>query len=194
MIKRHFHRRNLPHLYYNEGIYFVTYRLSGSISQNALKKLHHKMNKLSPEEQKRVFLEYDKLLDENSVKLNFLSIPEIAEICKQSIRFFDGKAIRVICYCIMPTHIHLVFELISNEKSVGDIMASIKKYSARKANEFLKRKGTFWQSESFDRLIRDERELYFVIKYVLLNPVSAGLVANYKSWLNTYCLPDFEVI
>jgi hypothetical protein len=73
-------------------------------------------------------------------------------------------------------------------------MASIKKFSARKANEFLNRKGAFWQSESFDRLIRDEKELYFVIKYVLLNPVNAGLVGNYKEWSHTYCLPEFEVI
>ena len=117
-----------------------------------------------------------------------------AEICKQSINFFDGNDIRVLCFCIMPTHIHLVFELINNEKSVSDIMASVKRFSARKANEFLKRKGTFWQSESFDRLIRDEKELYFIIKYILLNPVTAGLVSEYKSWPHTYCLPGFEAI
>ena len=194
MIKRYFHRRNLPHLYYNEGIYFITYRLSGSIPQSELKQFQIKMNSPSLEEQERIFIEYDKLLDKNSAGLNYLSIPQIAEICKQSINFFDGNDIRVLCFCIMPTHIHLVFELINNEKSVSDIMASIKKFSARKANEFLNRKGAFWQSESFDRLIRDEKELYFVIKYVLLNLVNAGLVGNYKEWSNTYCLPEFEVI
>jgi len=194
MIERHFHRRNLPHLYYNEGIYFITYRLYGSIPQSELEKLQVKMNSLSMDEQKKIFDEYDKLLDTDPAGTNFLSIPQIAEICKQSISFFDGKDIRVICYCIMPTHIHLVFELLNKKKSISNIMGSIKKFSARKSNEYLKRKGTFWQSESFDRLVRDEKELYFIIKYVLLNPVTAGLVDEYKSWLHTYCLPDFEVI
>jgi len=73
-------------------------------------------------------------------------------------------------------------------------MGSIKKFSARKANEFLNRKGAFGQSESFDRLVRDEKELYFVIKYVLLNPVTAGLVADHKDGSHTYYLPEFEVI
>lgn len=152
------------------------------------------MNNLPADDQKRIFIEYDKLLDKNSAGLNSLSIPKIAEICKQSIIFFDGKDIRVICYCIMSTHIHLVFELLSREKSLSDIMASVKRFSARKVNEFLKRKGTFWQSESFDRLIRDEKELYFVVKYVLLNPVTAGLVADHKNWSYTYYLPEFEVV
>ena len=194
MIKRHFHRRNLPHLYYNEGIYFVTYRLSGSIPQSELKKLKIKMNSLPEDEQIKIFNEYDKLLDVDSTSINFLSVPNVAEVCKQSIMFFDGNDIRVICYCIMPNHIHLVFELVNKQKSISDIMGSIKKFSARKANEFLNHKGAFWQSESFDRLVRDEKELYFIIKYVLLNPVSAGLTSNYKEWSHTYCLPEFEVI
>lgn len=194
MIERHFHRRNLPHLYYNEGIYFITYRLSGSIPQVELNKLQFKMNRLTQDDKKETFLEYDKLLDKNPAGLEFLSIPHVAEICDQSIKFFDGKEIRVICYCIMPTHIHLVFELLGVEKSVSEIMASIKKFSARRANEFLGRKGAFWQSESFDRLVRDEKELYFIIRYVLENPVAAGLVEDYKSWPYTYCLRGFDVI
>lgn len=152
------------------------------------------MNNLPEDEQKKMFIEYDKLLDKNSSGLCSLSIPQIAEICKQSINFFDGKDIRILCYCIMPTHIHLVFELINSDKSVSDIMASVKRFSACKANEFLNRKGAFWQSESFDRLVRDEKELYFVIKYVLQNPVTSGLVDDVKSWPHTYCLPGFEVI
>ena len=34
MLEKSFHRRNLPHLYYNEGIYFITYRLANSLPSN----------------------------------------------------------------------------------------------------------------------------------------------------------------
>lgn len=194
MIERHFHRRNLPHLYYNEGIYFITYRLYGSIHSDQLKKLQQIINSTSGEEPKKIFKKYDDLLDISSNNVKHLTNPKIADRCKESIMFFDKKNIQVICYCIMPNHVHLVFELIDKNKSITDLMKSIKRYSARKANEILKTKGRFWQVESFDRLVRDEKELYNIIKYVLLNPVKAGLVENYKDWQHTYCHPDYNVL
>jgi REP element-mobilizing transposase RayT len=94
----------------------------------------------------------------------------------------------------MPNHIHLVFDLLSKERIVGDIMKSIKQFSARRINKIRKQDGAFWQAESYDRLIRDEVELYFIIKYVLMNPVNAGLTDNWRKWKGTYCNPEFEVI
>jgi len=94
----------------------------------------------------------------------------------------------------MPNHIHLVFKLLSTERSVGEIIGSVKKFIAREANKILGRKGTFWQSESFDRLIRGDVDLYFIIKYVLMNPVSAGIVENWKEWTGTYCRNEYQVI
>jgi REP element-mobilizing transposase RayT len=193
---KHFHRRNLPHLYYNEGMYFVTFRLYGSLHPEELKKLHLlQMNKNThPAEQKKIFKKYDLLLDKPTNNILYLKQPEIIAICKSSIHYYDGKEFKLICYCIMPNHIHLVFELLSKERRVGEIVGSIKKYSARRVNKILKQEGAFWQAESFDRLVRDDVELYFTIKYVLLNPVNAGLVENWKEWNGTYCHPNFLVI
>lgn len=196
MLIKHFHRRNLPHLYYNEGIYFLTFRLYGSIHPKELKKLHLELLKqnLHLNEQKKIFKKYDRLLDNTSNNIYYLKQPAIMEICKSSIHHYDGKEYKLICYCVMPNHIHLVFELLTKKRNAGEIVGSIKKYSARRANYFLKRKGTFWQAESFDRLVRDEVELYFTIKYVLLNPVNAGLIEHWREWNGTYCHPNYLVI
>jgi len=196
MLIKHFHRRNLPHLYYNEGIYFVTFRLYGSLHAEELRKLHLlSLNQnVHFTEQKKIFKKYDLLLDHPNNNILYLRQPEIMEICKSSIHHYDGKKYKLICYCIMPNHVHLVFELLSKERNVGEIVGSIKKYSARRANKILKRDGTFWQSESFDRLVRNEVELFFTVKYVLLNPVNAGLVENWKEWNGTYCHPNYLVI
>ncbi len=191
---KHFHRRRLPHLYYNEGIYFVTYRLYGSIPQNRLDELQNEINSTDSAEQKRVFKKYDMLLDKAENQVLHLKNPDIAEACKNSIMFLDQKDIDVICFCIMPNHVHLVFEILTKVKLAGDIMASIKRYSAKSANEILNTKGKFWQAESFDRLVRDEKELYNIIKYVLLNPVNAGLVEDYKDWQYTYCNKKYLVL
>ena len=40
MEAEHFHRRNLPHLYFNEGRYFITFRLADSLPLDFLKQLH----------------------------------------------------------------------------------------------------------------------------------------------------------
>lgn len=195
MNDRHFHRRNLPHLYYSDGIYFVTYRLIGSIHPNELKKLNEEISKTKRENREaKIFKKYDSLLDKSQSKNNYLRNPTIAEICKTTLHYPDGKDYILICYTIMPNHIHLIFDLLNKTKSVGDLMGAIKRNSAKDANKFLGLKGAFWQPESFDRLVRDEKELYYVIRYVLMNPVNAGLVDNWHDWEYTYCHPDFIVI
>jgi REP element-mobilizing transposase RayT len=143
---------------------------------------------------RKILKEYDSLLDYPSNKIQFLTQPEVMDICKSSIHYYNGKIYNILCYCIMPNHIHLVFELLNSTKSVGDIMGSIKKYSAAKSNKILNRGGHFWQAESFDRLVRDDVELYFTIKYVLLNPVNAGLTEQWGSWRGTYCPIEYQVI
>jgi hypothetical protein len=70
-------------------------------------------------------------------------------------------------------------------------MQSIKRISAKECNQILNRQGSFWQDESYDRWVRDEKELYFVIRYVLLNPVNAGLVVD---WKYSYCHRDYLIL
>ncbi len=57
-------------------------------------------------------------------------------------------------------------------------MNSWKSYTARMANRILGRTGAFWQREYYDRLIRNENEFERAVRYVLENPVRAGL----KNW------------
>jgi REP element-mobilizing transposase RayT len=54
-----------------------------------------------------------------------------------------------------------------------------------------RRSGAFWQHENYDHFVRDEVELERTIKYVLYNPVKAGLVNDQKDWKWTYCKFDF---
>jgi len=42
--------------------------------------------------------------------------------------------------------------------------------------------------------VREEKELYNIIKYVLLNPVTAGLVEDYKDWQHNYCKKEYMVL
>ncbi|MFA9391287.1 MAG: hypothetical protein ACERKD_15870 [Prolixibacteraceae bacterium] len=43
--------------------------------------------------------------------------------------------------------------------------------------------------ESFDTTIRDEKNLYYAIRYTLNSPVNAGLVNDWRQWEGTWCRP-----
>ena len=73
-------------------------------------------------------------------------------------------------------------------------MQAVKGVSSRECNLVLNREGKFWQDESYDRMIRNDVELYFVIRYVLINPVASGLVNNWQGWEYTYCHPNYVVL
>jgi len=187
-----FYRRNLPHLHYDTGRYFITYRLNDSIPVHLLQELREEYRRdikksNDPDETKRrLFQKYDNLLDNNKFNKIDLTIPEIASVIKTTLHYPDKKDYNLICYCIMPNHVHLAFELLQKNKGIIKIMHSIKRISSLEINKRLSQKGTIWQSESYDRLIRDDKEMYFTIGYIVNNPVAAGLVRASEEWPHTY--------
>ena len=92
--------------------------------------------------------------------------------------------------CIMPNHVHAVLTPLCVEDgqchSLGEITQSVKGSSAYEANHVLGRSGPFWQHESYDHVVRDAGELARVVRYVLLNPVKARLVDDWRDWPWSY--------
>jgi REP element-mobilizing transposase RayT len=197
MSEIHFHRRNLPHLYSAEGIYFITFRLADSLPQSKVAEIKLAIENKELKDVKsfeRLLKKYDNLLDSGHYGNKYLLNSKMAEICKQTLHYPDKKDYNLICYCIMPNHVHLVFELLKMNKGISKIMQSIKRISARKSNQILNRTGKFWQDESYDRLVRDDKELYFIIRYVLMNPVNAGFTDDWNSWKYSYCIKEYIVL
>lgn len=139
---RSFHRRNLPHLYYDFGIYFIAYRLKNSIPVEMLRKILSPNRNWNFEKFCHAFMKYDSWLDSNRTGENYLVRRNIAEECKLTLHYPDGKEYLLICYSIMPNHIHVVFKLLDNNKGISKIMQSIREsrpgraiyYSAGKVN------------------------------------------------------------
>ncbi|WP_390658128.1 transposase [Crateriforma spongiae] len=49
------------------------------------------------------------------------------------------------------------------------------RYTARRINDHLGRQGHLWQSEPFDHLVRNEKQLEYLRDYIKDNPVKANL-------------------
>ncbi|NER06375.1 MAG: transposase, partial [Okeania sp. SIO3C4] len=59
--------------------------------------------------------------------------------------------------------------------SVSSIMHSIKGYSAKQILKIMTHIGHVWQSERYDRIVRNHLELTNMWEYIRQNPVKAGL-------------------
>jgi REP element-mobilizing transposase RayT len=103
--------------------------------------------------------------------------PRIGELMADALRFWEGKRYRLLAWCVMPNHVHVVCRLLPGQE-LSKALQAWKSFTARKANEILGRSGVFWQREYYDRLIRDGGELDRAIRYVVGNPERAGL----KDW------------
>jgi REP element-mobilizing transposase RayT len=99
-------------------------------------------------------------------------MPEVAEVAACAIQ--DGrKDYDLHSWVVMPNHVHV---LITPWNDVSNVMRRIKGGTAREANRQLHQVGRpFWQHESYDRLVRDGQEFRRIERYILLNPVRAGL-------------------
>jgi putative transposase len=120
---------------------------------------------------------------------------EVAQIIANSLHFWDGKKIDLMAFCIMSNHVHLVLRLLESENQeifLSEVLESIKKFSARECNLVIGRTGQFWQSESFDRLVRDRKELYRIICYILDNPTKEGLCENRADWKWNYVKEEYN--
>jgi REP element-mobilizing transposase RayT len=101
----------------------------------------------------------------------------VAKVVADALRHFDGVQHELFAWCVMPNHVHVVFQVLA-EYTLPQIMHSWKSYSAKQANKILGRSGYFWQREYYDHLVRDVSEFHRAVAYVIDNPKRAGL----KNW------------
>jgi REP element-mobilizing transposase RayT len=105
----------------------------------------------------------------------------IATLVENALLHFDGERYRLIAWCIMPNHVHVLIETYA-ERPLDKVLHSWKSFTAQQANNLLNRSGEFWAREYYDRYIRDEKHLAQTIKYIEQNPVKAGLVDLAEAW------------
>ena len=79
-----------------------------------------------------------------------------------------------LAWVVMPDHIHWLVEL--QQGSLGDLMQKTKSLSTKAVNQSTGRKMTLWQKGFHDRALRREEDLVKVARYVVANPLRAGLV------------------
>ncbi len=209
------YRQRLPHIQPVGSAFFVTFSLFGSVPKKKVEELKErytfKINqaKLLKDPflrnleiftiRKQYLFEYDVLLDAINEGPDYLKDDNIRNIITKELFKNDGLLYDLTAYCIMSNHVHILIdtsiqlsdisddiELEMKYVSLDKIMKKIKGPTAMYCNKYLNRSGQFWERESFDIYIRNEKMFNNVISYILQNPVKAGLVKHWDEYSASY--------
>ena len=193
------YRRNLPHLRSEGATYFVTFRQADSIPEQILKRwIDDRINWLrsyaiDPALQKRdpkAFAaaieriapeEHDKYERERSRQF-FIEIDrchgscvlrEAHHLVSDSLTYFHGKRVWIGDFVVMPNHVHVIVQPFPGVL-LEEWLYSVKRFSSSAIGKMfpdrVQRDGHFWQTESFDRIIRDDAEMAKTREYIANNP------------------------
>ncbi|MGE6607794.1 REP-associated tyrosine transposase [Halomonas sp. NPDC076908] len=99
--------------------------------------------------------------------------------CSASRNFYHPrvtKAANTLSFVVMPDHIHWLLQL------NGELSEAIRRYKSYVSLAIGER---IWQDGFHDRMIRQEEDLKSVARYIVGNPLRAGLATNinqYSFW------------
>ncbi|MBC8651623.1 transposase [Pseudomonas sp. MTM4] len=82
-----------------------------------------------------------------------------------------------LAFVVMPDHLHWLLEL--RQESLSRLVGRVKSISARHIG------GRIWQDGFHDRALRKDEDLQAMARYVVANPLRAGLVeriGDYPHW------------
>ncbi|QIB52663.1 transposase [Pseudomonas sp. OIL-1] len=85
--------------------------------------------------------------------------------------------IQTWAYVVMPDHFHWLMQL--NHEALSAVVGRVKGLTAKQLGQ------SIWQSGFHDRAVRKEDDLKAMARYIIANPLRAGIVesvANYPHW------------
>ena len=116
-------------------------------------------------------------------------------IVAKAMDFFHGKRIWCGDYVVMPNHVHVLVQPFPGVL-LEEWLYSIKRFTGSEIckNALLKtnimmRQGHLWQTESFDRIVRNSKELIRIRQYIANNPAklrSGTFSLKQMEWLDEF--------
>jgi REP element-mobilizing transposase RayT len=92
----------------------------------------------------------------------------------------DATRFDLLAFVVMPDHVHLLVMGVADDANAVTFMQRFKQLTGfrfKKSHGF-----ALWQHSFFDRVLRRDEDLLAVARYILGNPVRAGLVDSVDEW------------
>ncbi|MGJ3256252.1 MAG: REP-associated tyrosine transposase [Alcanivorax sp.] len=86
-----------------------------------------------------------------------------------------------LCFVVMPDHFHWLLEL-SGKHSLSQTVGMLKSQTARAIGQ------SVWQRGFHDHALRQEEDILQIARYIVANPLRAGLVNSVKDYPYWYAV------
>jgi REP element-mobilizing transposase RayT len=116
--------------------------------------------------------------------------PDRADLVTTEIGHLHGEKWRILGFCVMPDHVHLlVFNI---DGSLLDLMRLFKGRTSRGLRGDVT--DTLWQRGFHDHLLRRNEGIHQTLLYMFENPVRASLVAEWTqyAWCGSFQWPGID--
>ena len=110
----------------------------------------------------------------------FTDSARIALVLEQFVRSATENECGIVTYCFMPDHVHLLIEGLTESANGRAFIDRAKQYSAYYFKQTFGMK--LWQRYGFERTLRDTEDALGVARYILENPIRAGLVERVQDY------------
>ncbi len=98
----------------------------------------------------------------------------VSAVRDQFLRTADDMEFAVLAYTFMPDHLHAVIDGLSLASDVRAFCRLMRRRSSSACWQILRE--SVWQDGYHERVLREATPVEAVIRYILANPVRAGLV------------------
>jgi len=176
-----FTANRLPHWQQEGAVYFVTFRLGDAVPHNLRARweseravwLRVHPQPWSAEVEREYHQQFSGAIErwlDAGYGSCILRRRDRAEIVAEALRYFDGQRVAVISSVVMPNHVHVLF-VQNADWPLEQLLRTWKSFTSRRINSLLRREGSLWQRDYFDRLVRDEKHF---AKLRALHPQESG--------------------
>ena len=171
---------NLPHMEQMGKIHFVTFRLADSLPQSVIQQYQWQKEQFErthprPWDAKTAHL-YGELVSnpvERFLDAGYgscvLGSPAARQLLVDALEYYDGTHYRILAYVIMPNHVHML-AIPMEGFTLAETVQSVMRYSATRINRLVGRKGQLWQTEPYDRIVRNHMHYRHCVEYIRHNP------------------------
>jgi putative transposase len=179
---------HLPHWEQIGASYFITFRLADAVPLRLRKEWERERKawlgqhpepwdaETETEYHLRFSLRMDKWLDAGHGACH-LRRASCRDIVQARLERSENSATCLHAWVIMPNHVHVLMT-IREGAPLSSVLQDWKGGSSFDLNRVLGRKGTLWQKDYFDRLIRDGDHFANCVRYIRANPTKARLKAG----------------
>jgi len=113
----------------------------------------------------------------------FLTADIMDNVHEQIVRVCIDQAFVVCAYCYMPDHVRFVVE---GQLATSDLKHMVARAKQSSGFHFKRQMPhRLWQRYGYERVLRDAQETAMFVRYVVQNPIRAGLVespSDYPFW------------